>query len=137
MIYLRSLEVENLKKDLVSGYEAGSDSDSSDGANETYTSEDYFDITELADEAPIETKDAKDDYDDIEEAIPAAKVSVDGNHEEKNGDPTDDKELMPPPPQNAAPSMKQEEVDTAETDAKSNITQHHLPFSDYLMNFIF
>lgn len=120
-----SLEVENLKRDLVSGYDAGeSDSDSSDAGDTAFTAEDFFDINELADEAPIELKDPKDDYDDIEEAIPAAKVSADGSHSDRNGDTTDDKQLMPPPPQNAAPSMKQDETDSAESDAKSKVLQH-------------
>lgn len=68
--------------------------------------------------------DPKDDYDDIEEAIPAAKLSVENNstHKDKNGVATDDKDLMPPPPQNAAPSIKQDESDTAESDAKSMFT---------------
>ena len=50
--------------------------------------------------------------------IPAAKVSVDGSetrdgHGDKNGETTNDKDLMPPPPQNAAPSIKQDEPDSA------------------------
>lgn len=96
-----------------------------DYKNKDDTAEDFFDITELADEAPAEAEDPRNDYDDIEAAIPAAKVSVDGtdatdgsSHAEKNGETADDKHLMPPPPQNAAPSVKQ---DDPETDAKSKI----------------
>lgn len=59
-------------------------------------------------------------------AIPAAKVSVDGteksDHTDKNGDVIHDKDLMPPPPQNAAPSMKQDETDSALSDAKSKFS---------------
>lgn len=118
------MEVENLKRDLVSGYEAGdSDSDSSDVADTNCTPEDYFDINELADEPPAEEKDPNDDYDDIEAAIPAAKVCADGTansiHSEKNGDTTKDKDLMPPPPQNAAPSIKQDETDSTESELRS------------------
>lgn len=73
--------------------------------------------------------DPKDDYDDIEEAIPAAKVSADNtdgsSHGDKNGDATDDKELMPPPPQNAAPSIKQEDPD-ASTSADSKSKKKNL-----------
>lgn len=101
-----------------------------DYKNKDDTAEDFFDINELADEAPAETKDPTDDYDDIEEAIPAAKVSADGSdkndvssHSEKNGEATADKELMPPPPQNAAPSIKQDETDTAAAEARSKILQ--------------
>lgn len=99
-----------------------------DYKNKEDSAEDYFDINELADEAPAEDSDSKDDYDDIEKAIPAAKVSVDGtdgksdasNHSDKNGDPANDKDLMPPPPQNAAPSIKQDDSD-ATIDAKSKL----------------
>lgn len=97
-----------------------------DYKNKDDTAEDFFDINELADEAPAEIKDSRDDYDDIEEVIPAAKVSADGadqsessSHSEKNGESTVDKELMPPPPQNSAPSIKQDETDTATAEAKS------------------
>ena len=121
------MEVENLKRDLVGGYEAGeSDTDSSDGGDESFAAEDYFDINELADEAPAEEKDPENDYDDIEEAIPAAKVNADGSeissHNERNGETTDDKQLMPPPPQNAAPSIKQDDTESADSDAKSKIS---------------
>lgn len=100
-----------------------------DYKNKEDSAEDYFDINELADEAPAEDINARDDYDDdIEKAIPAVKVSADGNdeksdpsnHSDKNGDPTNDKDLMPPPPQNAAPSIKQDETD-ASIDAKSSL----------------
>lgn len=113
---------------------SNSDSDSSDSDRRAYrrkkrvvysptdyknkedSAEDYFDINELADE-----QDSRDDYDDIEQAIPAVKVSADGtdgtNHSEKNGESTNDKDLMPPPPQNAAPSMKQDNGES--DDAKS------------------
>lgn len=67
-------------------------------------------------------------------AIPAAKVSVDGAeksvHADKNGDATDDKSLMPPPPQNAAPSIKQDETDSALSDAKSKFLPTFIPISD-------
>lgn len=84
-----------------------------DYKNKEDSAEDYFDINELADESADD--DTKDDYDDIEKAIPAVKVSADSD---KNGEATDDKDLMPPPPQNAAPSAKQEDSD-ASIDAKS------------------
>lgn len=125
-----------------------SDSDSSDSARRAYrrrrvvssptdyknkddTAEDFFDITELADEAPAELKsNPADDYDDIEEAIPAAKVGVDGAEKDdtsgnidKSGEKPADKELMPPPPQNAAPSIKQDETDTSAAEAKRKFTQ--------------
>lgn len=89
-----------------------------DYKNKDDSAEDFFDITELADEAPAGTKSPTEDYDDIEAAIPAAKVTATGEHQtdtsshiDKNGEATDDKELMPPPPQNAAPSVKQDETE--------------------------
>lgn len=94
-----------------------------DYKNKDDLAEDYFDINELADEAPSATNDPRDDYDDIEAAIPAAKVSADGDekvHSDKNGETTDDKDLMPPPPQNAAPSVKVEEPEAGTSDSKSN-----------------
>jgi hypothetical protein len=81
-----------------------SDSDSSDSDHRAYrrkrklnasptdyknkedSAEDYFGMNELADEAPTEDIDPKDDYDDIEEVIPAAKDA--SNHSDKNGDTT-------------------------------------------------
>lgn len=95
-----------------------------DYKNKEDSAEDYFDITELADEAPAEVNDPKDDYDDIEAAIPAAKVSADNidgvSNGEKNGDATDDKELMPPPPQNSALSIKLDEAEASTSaDSKS------------------
>jgi hypothetical protein len=91
-----------------------------DYKNKDDSAEDFFDINELADEAPAEDLDPKDDYDDIEKAIPAVKVSTEGksDHSDKNGNATNDKNLMPPPPQNAAPSIKQDDSD-ATIDAKS------------------
>lgn len=125
-----------------------SDSDSSDSGGRAYrrrkvvfsptdyenkdvSAEDFFDINELADEAPAEIKDSREDYDDIEEAIPAAKVSAGGTDKnetsiitEKNGEASADKDLMPPPPQNAAPSIKQDETETvAAAEARSKILQ--------------
>lgn len=86
-----------------------------DYKNKEDSAEDYFDINELADEAPAEDMDPKDDYDDVE----PAKVSADAtNHIDKNGESTNDKDLMPPPPQNSAPSIKQDDID-ASVDAKS------------------
>lgn len=68
-------------------------------------------------------------------AIPAAKVSVDGTekseHADKNGDVIHDKELMPPPPQNAAPSIKQDETDSALSDAKSKFALMFNPMNDF------
>lgn len=95
-----------------------------DYKNKEDSAEDYFDINELADEAPAEVNDPKDDYDDIEAAIPAAKVSVDNidgvSNGEKNGDATDDKELMPPPPQNSALSIKLDDAEASTSaDSKS------------------
>lgn len=83
-----------------------------DYKNKEDSAEDYFDINELADEPPVQdlkfNKD--DDYDDIEDAIPAAKVEVKDDKKAKNGERTDDKELMPPPSLDAAPSaIKQED----------------------------
>jgi transcription initiation factor TFIID subunit 1 len=77
------------------------------------SAEDYFDITELADEPPAGSYDSKDDY-DIEDAIPAAKVGADGSYESKN--PSDDKDLMPPPPLDAAPSVKQDDGASTSTE---------------------
>ena len=94
-----------------------------DYKNKEDSAEDYFDINELADEAPAEEHDPRDDYDDIEQAIPAAKVSADGTDgksdlNQRNGDASDDKNLMPPPPQNLAPSVKQEDSDGSDSKSK-------------------
>lgn len=113
-----------------------------DYKNKDDSAEDFFDITELADEAPVEVKDPKDDYDDIEAAIPAAKVSVDGasksednGHSDKNGD-HDDKELMPPPPQNAAPSVKLDEPDAASSASTSDSKSKYCSITkDFNQNF--
>lgn len=83
-----------------------------DYRNKEDSAQDYFDINELADE-PTEVKTSKnDDYDDIEDAIPAAKLSADGvGNKMRNGETSKDKELMPPPPLDAAPSViKQEDT---------------------------
>lgn len=103
-----------------------------DYKNKDDSAEDFFDINELADEAPAEDLDEKDDYDDIEKAIPAVKVGTEGksdsnDHSDKNGDATNDKNLMPPPPQNAAPSIKQDDSD-ATIDAKSNFFKKSFSF---------
>lgn len=92
------------------------------------SAQDFFDITELADEVPlIESKDIKDDY-DIENEIPAVKVNTDGSNStqivssssEKNEESTDDKELMPPPPKNVQLALvKVEDPDLSAIDSKS------------------
>lgn len=125
-----------------------SDSDSSDSAGRSFrrrknvasptdyknkdeSAEDFFYITELADESAARSSQPADDYDDIEEAIPAATVSAEGmsktEHGEKNGD---DKDLMPPPPQNAAPSVKVDDADAAAAEAKSKIFAKSMNKSD-------
>ena len=92
------------------------------------SAQDFFDITELADEVPlIESKDIKDDY-DIEDEIPAVKVNTDGSNStqkvssssEKNEESTDDKELMPPPPKNVQLALvKVEDSEMSAIDSKS------------------
>lgn len=94
------------------------------------SAQDFFDITELADEAPlIDSKDIKDDY-DIEDEIPAVKVNTDGSNStqivplssEKNEESTDDKELMPPPPKTVQLALvKVEDSELSAIDSKSKI----------------
>lgn len=80
--------------------------------------EDFYNINELADEPPTKSYDAKDDY-DIEDAIPAVKVTADAiikkspKSELSEGEFSDDKQLMPPPPLEAAPSVKLEDTATS------------------------
>lgn len=103
-----------------SGNENGGNDDMSDSDDDDYekksdTAEDFSDITELAEDlqtamAPERsTVDDGDDYEDIESAIPASTVKLDGDSndnvdsgessksssEQKSVD--NDKELMPPP----------------------------------------
>ena len=84
------------------------------------TAEDFFDIDELAEESPNEKIAIKDDY-DIEDAIPAAKVSADFSKDSKiKIEKNDDKDLMPPPPLDAAPSIKQDESSTTDGNDSSD-----------------
>jgi transcription initiation factor TFIID subunit 1 len=92
-----------------------------DYRNKEDDAEDYFDINELADEPIV---DSKEDY-DIEDAIPAAKLSADkiddaSKIKSDSGNVTDDKELMPPPPLESAPSAPklEENAETSPTDSK-------------------
>lgn len=82
-----------------------------DYKNKESSAEDYFDINELADEPPTQELkfNKEDDYDDIEDAIPAAKVEIKDEKKSQNGERNDDKELMPPPPLDAAPSVIKQE----------------------------
>ncbi|XP_070491239.1 transcription initiation factor TFIID subunit 1 [Chironomus tepperi] len=83
------------------------------------TAEDFFDIDELAEEGP-EKIESKDDY-DIEDAIPAAKVSADFAKDSKiKIEKNDDKDLMPPPPLDAAPSVKLDESSTTDGNDSSD-----------------
>lgn len=81
-----------------------------DYKNKMDEAEDFFDINELADES-------KDDYDDLETAIPVSKVPIEVSEKHKNGadfkngDDSDDKQLMPPPPPHSGSSNKQDEFD--------------------------
>jgi hypothetical protein len=87
--------VDNISGFISDDEASDSDSDSSDSGgrairrkrgqysptdykNKDDTAEDFFDITELADEAAAGSKQPADDYDDIEEAIPAVKVTAEG-----------------------------------------------------------
>lgn len=82
-----------------------------DYKNKIDDAEDFFDINELADES-------KEDYDDLEAAIPVSKVSFDGSDknesisDHKNGDDSDDKQLMPPPaPHQTGTTTKTDDFD--------------------------
>ena len=88
------------------------------------SAEDYFDINELADDLPTsiipsepsKTEEAED-Y-DIEETIPAAKVSIQKNGENADGVEeveSKDQDLMPPPL--SRPSTSEE---SSSADAQSN-----------------
>lgn len=73
----------------------------------------------MADESSLEDDLSRNDFDDIESSIPAAKVSLHGS---ENGDvnkkdaSTVDKELMPPPPPQG--SSTHDENDTDKRDKK-------------------
>lgn len=85
-----------------------------DYKNKEDSAQDFFDINELADEPPEVQTSKDDDYDDIEDAIPAAKLSADSvekKNDTTNGETSDDAALMPPPPLEAAPSvLKQDDT---------------------------
>lgn len=85
-----------------------------DYRNKEDSAQDYFDINELADEPPEIKTSKDDDYDDIEDAIPAAKVVADTKIT-KNGESSDDKALMPPPSLESAPSVIKQEDTSADS----------------------
>lgn len=128
---------------------------SADDANDKDSDEDYekksdtaidfSEITELAEDLQTTMQAAKkengDDYDDVEEAIPATKVSADAAETVKNDSATDtntngnnneskgkdnDKELMPPPSiplktQTSTESNKSESSESAESKADKKL----------------
>lgn len=117
--------------------DGGSDSNA-DSANENDSDDDYnkkadtavdfSDIMELAEDLQTSMQaiktDTGDDYDDVEESIPATKVTTDGGAvvkdetkssgaESEKKDVNNDKELMPPP---SIPLKTQTSTDSSKTD---------------------
>ncbi|XP_055699483.1 transcription initiation factor TFIID subunit 1 isoform X1 [Phlebotomus papatasi] len=122
------------------------DTNDEDFTTKADTAVDYSDINELAEDLPVaieptENKSQPEDDYDIEDAIPANKVTVDGVSAEavktedgrasENGTSansssisTDDKTLMPPPslPQKSAPGEGDQEVKAEVKEEKTDAT---------------
>lgn len=142
--------LEAIQEDARTTHDA-SDKDEDDDSDEDYEKKDdsavdFSDITELAEDLQTTMQATKvesgDDYDDVEDAIPATKVSVDNVASAKETDkdkPTasssdgetkeadNDKELMPPPTlplksvNSNAESVKTEITETSESKSEKKL----------------